>query len=834
MLVLKFGGSAIGSPQGIEKVIGIFKDKEHAGNVPAVIVSAFSGVTDSLIDLADTALCGGATEKKIREIKDRHYDCIDKFLKGAEKKKAVTEAEKIISELLQILDGISLLGELTVRSMDIVMSFGERLSANILAAILNGNGIKAEYLDARAIIKTDANFGRAQILKKETEDNIRAHFKKVKTMQIVTGFIGSTLEGHTTTVGRHGADLTAAVIAAALGAKKLEVWRNVDGILTADPALVKNAFRIDEISYIEAMEMSHFGARVIFPMSVKPALEKGISIYIRNAFNPSCAGTKITANAALGNYPIRGISSVSDAALVRIQGSGMVGIAGFSARVFGSLARKSINVMLITQSSSEYSICFAVLPKDAQDAVNALNDEFVHEIREGSIDKPIAELGLSIVAVVGQAMKSTSGISGKFFHALGRNGINIVAIAQGSSETNISAVISRNDEAKALNSIHDAFFFALQKSVNLFLVGTGNIGGTLLDQIADNQENLEHNMIKINLIGAANFFGMTFSPNGLDPKKTKKMLNEGTKAPDAVQFNLSPKSNKQEIEKSFNLFIDKMIEMNLPNSCFCDCTASEEVSTTYEKILHHAISIVTPNKKANSGKLDYYRRLTSYSREKGIPYLYETTVGAGLPVISTLRDLYLAGDKVIRIETVPSGTLSFIFNNFDGKKTFSALVREAKEKGYTEPDPRDDLNAMDAARKALILGREIGLSLEFKDVKIEPILPPACLKAKDVDAFFKELEKSDNDFEKRRAQAAKEGKALRYVAVVENGKAKLSLRAEEAGSPFRSLVDSDNIVVITTERYNKLPMVIKGPGAGAAVTAGGIFADIVRTARTLV
>jgi len=419
-------------------------------------------------------------------------------------------------------------------------------------------------------------------------------------------------------------------------------------------------------------------------------------------------------------------------------------------------------------------------------------------------------------------MKSTSGVSGKFFHALGRNGINIVAIAQGSSETNISAVISKQDERKALNAIHNAFFFANHRSVNLFLIGTGNIGGTLLDQIAENREKLANrDLIEINLVGAAAWDKMIFSLDGLDPVKTKEMLNKTGKVTGTEEYKLDS-------------FIEKMASFNLPNSCFCDCTASEEIAASYEKILRHSIPIVTPNKKANSGSLDYYRKLTSYSRERRIPYLYETTVGAGLPVISTIRDLFLTGDRIIRIEAVPSGTLSFIFNNFDGKKKFSALVREAKAKGYTEPDPRDDLNAMDAARKALILAREIGLSLEFSAVKIEPILPPSCLKAKDIDSFFVELEKADGDFEKRRAQEAAKGNALRYVVIIENGKAKLSLRGEPEGSPFRSLVDSDNIVVITTERYSKLPMVIKGPGAGAQVTAGGVFADIVRTARAIV
>ena len=830
MLVLKFGGSSAGSRQGIEQIIGMLQDTEHAGNVSAVIVSAFNGVTDNLKEMAKKSAEGGDYKELLEALKARHIECAGNFLKAADRRNAVGEIEKIITQLTQVLDGIFLLGEISNRSLDLVMSFGEMLSASLIAQILSAAHIEATSLDARNLIKTDSNFGRAQILKKETEENIRAFFKaKNKSVQIVTGFIGSDSEGHTTTIGRDGSDLTAAVFAAALGAKKLEIYTDVDGIFTADPSLVKNALCINEISYIEAMEISHFGAKVLFPPSIKPALEKGIPIFIKNTFNPSGSGTKITANAKQGKFPVRGISSISKAALVRLQGSGMVGVAGFSARVFGALARKSISVMLITQSSSEYSICFAVLPEDAQGADAALIEEFASEIKSGSIDKPVIEKDLSIIAVVGSAMKSTSGISGKFFHALGRNGINIVAIAQGSSETNISAVVSSQDEGKALNAIHDAFFFAHQRSVNLFLVGAGLIGGTLLDQIADAKEKLAANMIKINLIGAANYDKMIFSLDGLDPKKTKELITkqgkvEGT---EAIKFNGAGSPDP-------TVFIEKMAALNLPNSCFCDCTASEETSALYETILHHAIPIVTPNKKANSGSLDYYKRLTAYSRERGIPYLYECTVGAGLPVISTLRDLFLSGDKIKKIEAVLSGTLSFIFNNFDGSIPFSALVREAKAKGYTEPDPRDDLNAMDAARKVLILARECGLSIEFNNVKIEPILPDACFKAKDIESFFKELEKSNDDFEKRRASAAKEGKSLRYIAVIEEGKAKISLRSEAEGSPFRSLVDSDCMVVITTERYSKLPMVIKGPGAGAQVTAGGVFADILRTARTIV
>jgi aspartokinase/homoserine dehydrogenase 1 len=560
---------------------------------------------------------------------------------------------------------------------------------------------------------------------------------------------------------------------------------------------------------------------VLYPPTIRPALEKGIPIWIRNTFNPANHGTRITEQAQDSAYSIRGISSRNNVDLIRIQGSGMVGVAGFSSRIFGALARKRINVILITQSSSEYSICFANLPEDTEAADLVLREEFEREISIGIIDEPIIERGLAIIAVVGAKMKSTPGISGKVFHALGRNGVNVVAIAQGSSELNISAVIPRQDEAKALNAIHEAFFLSGTRSVNLFLVGTGLIGGTLLDQITNHWEVLaDEYKIRINLVGAANSRNMIFSADGLDPKQVKVLLNQGAQG-QVQPFNLP-------------LFIEKMKVFNLPNSAFCDCTASDDVAAQYADILQSAIPIVTPNKRANSGSFEYYKQLISYSKDRGIPYLYEVTVCAGLPVISTLRDLFLSGDKVRRIEAVLSGTLSFIFNNYDGSKSFSALVREAKAKGYTEPDPRDDLNAKDAARKALILARECGIPLEFSAVAIEPILPPACFEAQSVDAFFKELEKTDGDFEKRRSEAEKEGKALRYIAIIEHGSARLSLRAEPATSPFRSLVDSDNMVVITTDRYSTLPMVIKGPGAGAQVTAGGVFADIVRIARTLV
>ncbi|MDR2618093.1 MAG: bifunctional aspartate kinase/homoserine dehydrogenase I [Treponema sp.] len=839
MLVLKFGGTSVGSQEAIKKILGILKDGEHRDRTRAVVVSAFSGVTDSLIGMCRKAAAGDPSYSGAAEaIRDRHREMAGAFLAGEALESALESLEATVADLIRVLDGISVLRELSPRSQDLVMSFGERLSADLIARILCAEGLQAAFLDTRPLIKTDNMFGKAHFLAGESFPRIRSFFDSlaVKTqggkipLQIATGFIASAMDDSTTTLGRGGSDLSAAILGAALDAEEVEIWTDVDGILTADPRLVKNAFRIESISYEEAMELSHFGAKVIYPPTIRPALEKGIPIRIRNTFNPSCPGTGIVKEAGDGSYPIRGISSMGNITLVRVQGSGMVGMTGFSARLFGALARRGVNIILITQSSSEYSVCFAVVPSDAEAAGEAAGEEFAREIAAGAIDPPIIEGDLSIIAVVGSRMKHSSGVSGKVFHALGRNGINVVAIAQGSSEINISAVVSRQDEAKGLNAIHEAFFLSGVRSVNLFLLGNGLIGGTLLDQIAGHQEILaDEYKIRIRLIGAGNSKKMVFCPQGVDPKNVKALLREDPPGSGGL------KEIIETIEPlDLGVFIGRMKSLNLPNTCFCDCTASDDVAGWYADILQSSIPIVTPNKRANAGSLGYYKTLTGFSRNRGIPYLYETTVCAGLPVISTLRDLALSGDKVRRIEAVLSGTLSYIFNNYDGSRPFSALVREAKAKGYTEPDPRDDLNAMDAARKALILARECGMSLEFSAVSIEPILPPGCFKAGSVEAFFRELEKSDADFEKRRSEAAAEGRSLRYVAVIEEGQAALSLRAEEPGSPFLSLVDSDNIVVITTDRYSNLPMVIKGPGAGAQVTAGGVFADIVRIARTLV
>jgi aspartokinase/homoserine dehydrogenase 1 len=834
MRVLKFGGSSVGTPEAVRQLTQILKGGDRRGKVACVVVSALGGVTDALIAVARKAASGDSHYiEDIAALRRRHQDMAEAFLNGAPLKTIETTVDGLFGELNRVLDGVSILGELSARSLDLITGFGERLSANLIAASLTAQGLPAEFFDAREIIKTDDHFGGAAWLPNETFTLVKKRFAAVDgsgPLPIMTGFIASTTDRIPTTLGRGGSDLSAAILGAALGAEEVEIWTDVDGILSADPRQVREAFRIEQISYEEAMELSHFGAKVIYPPTILPALEKSIPIRILNTFNPTCPGTLIVKEAPDGPYPIRGVTSMHKVALVRVQGSAMAGVAGFSSRLFGALARKGINIILISQSSSEYSICFAVLPQDADAAGKAAREEFDREIAGGSIDPPIVDKDLSIIAVVGSNMRRTPGVSGKVFHALGRNGISIVAIAQGSSEINISAVVNAQNEGKAVNAIHEAFFLSGVRSVNLFLMGVGLIGGTLLEQLAEHQEILaEEYKIRIRVTGAANSHRMIFCREGLEPRRVRAMLKgEDTSLPDGC--GIEP--------LDLRTYITRMQQMNLPNSCFCDCTASDAVAACYADVLRSLIPVVTPNKRANAGSLDYYRTLRGFSRARGIPYLYETTVCAGLPVISTLRDLFLSGDKVRRIEAVLSGTLSYIFNNFDGSKPFSALVSEAKAKGYTEPDPREDLNAMDAARKALILARECGLSLEFSNVEIEPILPPACFAAPDVESFFTELAKSDAVFEEKRAKAAAEGQVLRYIATVSadggHATASLSLRAEDPASPFRSLTDADNIVVITSDRYSTLPMVIKGPGAGAQVTAGGVFADIVRIARTLV
>lgn len=809
MKIIKFGGSSVATPERIKSVINIIKP--YAQQDAAIVFSAFGGVTDVLITLSTLALGGNSDYKKILgELETRHLDAVRTLVSIKNQSGILAQVKIQINELEDVLQGVYLVKERTPRTLDYIMSFGERLSAYIIAEALKDAGIPAEYLDARRVIRTDNQFGYAKVDFEVTNKLIAEHFKFHDALQIITGFIATSESVETTTLGRSGSDYTAAIFAGALKVSALEIWTDVNGMMTADPRLVKKAFTIPTMSYEEAMELSHFGAKVIFPSTLLPAMAHNIPIWVKNTFQPEVTGTLISAESTNGKL-IKGISSMNSISLLNIQGSGMLGVVGVSMRLFSTLAQEKINVILISQASSEHSICIAIESASAGKAKAALKKEFQHEIISELIDDVHVTDGLSIVAAVGDGMKHHPGTSGRMFSALGKNGINIVAIAQGSSERNISVVIQQADVAKALNALHDKFFLSDRRTVHVFLAGTGLIGKALLNQVnAQFRQLSEENKLEVRITGMANSKKMIFSEEGLSFTNAVAHLNE--------------KGEAMNLESFFR----SMTGMNLPSSVFVDCTSSEDVAALYEHILDANIGIVTPNKKANSASQETYQQLKRTARQRGVRFLYETNVGAGLPVINTLNDLLLSGDKVIRIEAVLSGTLNFIFSAFTGEKPFSAIVREAKEKGYTEPDPRDDLSGMDVARKILILSRECGLSLELNDIPVQNLVPEDCRGNIPVDAFFTKLTSHDTAFEKLRAQAEANGQKLRYQAILENGKVNVELKAVGNSHPFYSLSGSDNIILLTTERYHERPMVIRGPGAGAEVTAAGVFADIIR------
>lgn len=809
MKIIKFGGSSVATPERIKGVINIIKP--YAQSEIALVFSAFGGVTDILIQLSTLALEGNLDyKKKLEEIELRHQDAV-RHLIGIKIQSGILAQVKIqINELEDVLHGVYLVKECTLRTLDYIMSFGERMSAYIIAEAMKDAGLPAEYLDARKIIRTDNQFGHAKVDFEITNKLIAEHFKYHDALQIITGFIATSESGETTTLGRSGSDYTAAIFAGALKVSSLEIWTDVDGMMTADPRLVKKAFTIPTMSYEEAMELSHFGAKIIFPSTLLPAMAHNIPIWVKNTFHPEGEGTLISSESTNGKL-IKGISSMNGISLLNIQGSGMLGVVGVSMRLFSTLAHEKINVILISQASSEHSICIAIESDSSVKAKAALKKEFQHEINSDLIGDVHVTSGLSIVATVGDGMKHHPGTSGRMFSALGKNGINIVAIAQGSSERNISVVIQQIDVAKALNALHDKFFLSDRRTVNVFLAGTGLIGNTLLNQVSEQFQKLsEDNKLEVRITGMANSKKMIFDENGLALKDAVDHMKE-----------------KGEPMKS-QAFLQKMLSMNLPSSIFVDCTSSEDIASLYEEILEANISIVTPNKKANSGSLETYKQLKKTSRQRGVRFLYETNVGAGLPVINTLNDLLLSGDKVIRIEAVLSGTLNFIFSSFTGGKDFSQIVSEAKEKGFTEPDPRDDLSGTDVARKILILSRECGMSLELSDIAIQNLVPEDCQGEMSTPEFLRKLKKHDAHFETLRAQAEAKNEKLRYQAVLEDGKVNVELKAVGASHPFYSLSGSDNIILLTTERYHERPMVIRGQGAGAEVTAAGVFADIIR------
>ncbi len=828
MKVLKFGGSSVAKPERILLIVAILQKYQARGDKFTVVFSAFGGVTDGLIDMAKKAEHGDMSYLvSFEQVKERHLSAAKELISKDKLKQVLAHLEKNLDDLLNVLKGIYLIQEVSMRTLDYVVSFGERLSNFIIAHILDNNGVSAEFLDARYIIKTDRNFGAAKVDFPETEKLIDRYFNKhADKVQIVTGFIGSVKGsgrgkdfGLTTTLGRGGSDYTAAILASGLNAEVIEIWTDVDGVLTADPRKVKKAFTIPTMTYAEAMEMSHFGAKVIYPPTLVPALRKKIPLYIKNTFNPDYVGTLVSTVKNKSEHAVQGISSISNVSLLTISGSGLFGTPGVAGRMFTALSNNGVNVILITQGSSESSISFAVQPNDAEKAKKSVDAAFDSELKNGSVNPLLVEPELAVIAIVGENMRFRQGIAGTMFEALGKNGVNCIAIAQGSSELNISVVVPRTDESKALNALHEAFFLSETMTLNLFIVGTGLIGSTLLKQIAKQAAFLKtHHSIELKIVGLSNSRLMSFEPLAL----SHESLFEGG--------SLLKAHSSQPADIAH--FVERMQTMNLPNAIFVDCTSNASVAHAYKEILESSISIVTPNKIANSGSYDRYLELKATARKKGVKFMYETNVGAGLPVISTLNDLMNSGDDVLKIEGVLSGSLSYIFNNFKKETKFSDVVKQAQKLGYTEPDPRTDLMGVDVKRKLLILARESGLPLEEKDIIFHYFLPETCVEAPDVSTFFKELELADNYFSKL-INTLPEGNKFRLIAKIENKTATIGLESVNIKNPFYSLDGSDNMIVFTTERYNDRPLVVRGPGAGAEVTAAGIFAEIISIGKYL-
>lgn len=805
MKVLKFGGSSVGTAERIRMVRKIISSEP----LPLiVVVSAFQGITDSLKSVSESASGHDpAYQILLEEIIRKHREiCID-LLYGSALDETLLKVDAILGELSETLNGLFLLRELSKYSLDKVLSTGERLSSAIISAFLE----ESLLIDAREFIKTDDNYGNASVDFNLTNSLIRKRILKKKKLIVVPGFISSTHNNEPTTLGRGGSDYTAAIIAAAINAEMLEIWTDTDGFMTADPKKVEKAYAIETLTYSEAIELSHFGARVIYTPTLRPVYRKLIPVFIKNSFNPGAKGTMISDKSSNGSRsPIKGISSIDHIDLITLQGPSMVGVSGTSMRLFGSLARRNISVILITQASSEYSITFAVNPPDARKAVEAITHEFDREIAYKKELKIVIEKDLSIIAIVGERMKNTPGISATLFRSLGRNGINVIATAQGSSELNISVVIRNDNLKKALNVIHDGFFLSKFKELHLFIAGTGFVGSSLVNQLQKQLDILlrEHKL-KINLMGLIN---------------SRKMLLPGKPFPPDVCRELL---NSAGLKSDIGLFIGNMTRLNLRNSVFVDCTADSGVAGSYKDILQKYVSVVTANKIACSSEYAYYHLLKSIASEKGVRFMYETTVGAGLPIIKTISDLVVSGDKVLKIEAVLSGTLNFIFNNLGPEMPLSRTIRTAKEKGISEPDPRIDLSGTDVVRKILILAREAGYRIEQEDVVVHKFLPEECFSG-DLENFYSKVREYDDEFEQKRKELVKLNRKWRFFASMDNGSARVELLTVDQSHPTFDLEGSNNIVLLTTERYRELPMVIKGYGAGADVTAAGVFADIMR------
>jgi bifunctional aspartokinase / homoserine dehydrogenase 1 len=813
MKVLKFGGSSVANAESIEKVAEIVGRKAAEGPI-GVVLSAMQGTTDALIAAGRAAERGDDEYRSILgRIADDHVMAIDRLFPGSHR--PVTDlVESTLKELENICEGVRLVRELSPRTLDRILSFGEIVSSRIVSEKLAADGLPNKWKDSRQIIRTDANHGFGAVDHAATARLIQQYLDDSPAdLHIFPGFIASDANGSTTTLGRGGSDYTAALIAAAADAEVLEIWTDVSGMMTADPRFVRNVRQISEITYREAMELSHFGAKVIYPPTVQPVMAKGIPILIKNTFDPDDAGTLIRTDAGDGGEMIRGITSIDRLALLSLEGSGMVGIPGFSKRLFDALSRARINVILITQSSSEHSICVAIEEKWGDIAREDVDREFEYEISAGKIEPLRVENGFSILALVGDNMKAHTGVSGKMFMTLGQNGINIHAIAQGSSERNISAVIATRDVRKAVNALHEEFFSDGNRQVNVFIAGAGTVGSRLIEQLRTQHEQLSNDLrLNVRVVGIANSRRAIVETEGVDLDSYHDQLA------DAAPMSVST-------------FTDAIIDENLRNSIFVDVTASSEVVETYTKLLAQSISVIACNKVAASSEYAKYSALKSTAREYGTNFFFETNVGAGLPVINTLNDLLRSGDKVRRIEAVLSGTLNFVFNNYDGTREFADVVRQAQNEGYTEPDPRLDLSGTDVARKILILAREAGHRIEMDEIENIGFLPESCLEGSVAD-FYSELERHEEHFRKLLSDAVGRGLTLKYIASFDGRKAKVGLQSIGPDHNFANLSGKDNAVLFYTNRYPEQPLVIKGAGAGADVTAAGVFADIIRASRT--
>ena len=813
MQVLKFGGSSVANAANISKVIAIIKEKLKTDKT-IVVVSALGGITDILLQCSKLAADGDeAYKEKLKEAEQRHLQAAKELIPVTEQSGTLSQVKKLCNEIEDICNGIFLLGELSERTKDRIVSYGEILSSQIIAAALKIELGACEWKDSREIIITNSNFGAAAVNFNVTNQKISGYFStSVASLFILPGFISADTNGTNTTLGRGGSDYTAAIVAAAVNATVLEIWTDVSGMMTADPRLVTNVKIIPQISYQEAMELSHFGAKVIYPPTIQPVMNKGIPTWIKNTFAPQDHGTVIQKDTLRNGNSISGISSINNITLLSLEGSGMVGIPGFSKRLFEALAAKKINVILITQSSSEHSICVGIETVNADEAKKTIDEAFAYEIETKKVDPLIVEKGLAIIAVVGDNMKSHTGISGKMFANLGRNGINVRAIAQGSSERNISAVIGANDVKKAINVLHEEFFETVYKEINLFIAGVGNVGSRLVAQIQQQQQYLLQNLhLKINVAGLANSKKMLFTEEGIDLHTWETLLANG---------------QPMQMED----FIQTILSKNLRNTVFADVTANEQVANCYDELLQKSISVVACNKIACSSSYGYYKKIKNLAREFNAQFLFETNVGASLPIIGALNDLLRSGDKVHKMQAVLSGTLNFVFNNYDGKKTFASVVRQAQDEGYTEPDPRLDLSGKDVMRKIMILIREAGEHIEMENIKNNSFMPAPCMEGS-VEDFYRSMETHEAHFKKLYDEAAAAGKKLKFVATYENGKASVGLQHIDPQHDFYHLYGKDNIVLFYTDRYIDQPLVIKGAGAGAAVTASGVFADIIRASR---